>query len=828
MKVNGSRDATKVVVVSLDAPLAPLHVEERYRDVLLVVRSGGAVVGEVYLPAWSVIPTDVLASAISWNVGERVWRTAFLRTFEAAVGAGPGEPERQRRLSVSVVVATRDRPEQLRRCLESVLALQTQPDEIIVVDNCPSDERTRELVSTLPVRYLREDHPGASRARNRAIVESTADLLAFTDDDCTVDPHWLNGLDESFSDELVLAVTGYIGPAELETEAQVLFEAHGGFEKHFERTVFDGTTVSPSAAAGPSGASANIIFRRRAFEEVGLFAEDLGPGTPARSAEDAYQNYRVLAAGFRIAFEPSRIIWHWHRRELSGLRRILSDYTISGFAYTTRCLLRHHDLSVAKIWAWWLGHFWGDLRRCIRRRDDALPLRIALAEIGGMFRGPWRLYRSIRSRHGIPALELHAVPPPPAASRVEVGAEPPLLSVALPSRNRRLKLADVLEGLRRQDYPRERFDVTVVLDGSEDDSAAYVRSLDAPFRLTLLEQENRGLASTRNRGAYDSSGEVVVFLDDDTVPEPGFLAAHAAAHAASAVDHLVLGYYPPVITGGGLWAAVLRAWWEDHFRRMAEPGHVWSYIDFAGGNASFPRRLFLETGGFDESFRGRREDWEYALRLLGRGVRFAYHPEAKSLHYFDTSLETGLRHERQHAQDDVLIGIKHPAARALLPLAAFADSLPSFDEELARKGPGRARRYEAYGLRGRWSSLVRSLLRNAYAAGLRDRFPTDEAFRDYMSSIWSEGAVRAELDLARPAPFPPIAAAGAVELELTLAGSVIGSFIPVDPGSQWEWSSVGTRALHSLGPQARRAMVRDAGSLRDTVAVDTRELVGAD
>src|SRR5581483_2061946 len=139
----------------------------------------------------------------------------------------------------------------------------------------------KDLVAELPVRYLREDHPGASRARNRAIAESTSDLLAFTDDDCVVDPRWLDDLDESFADELVMAVTGYIGPAELETEAQVLFEAHGGFEKHFERTVFDGTTVSPSAAAGPAGASANVIFRRRAFEEVGLFAEDLGPGTPA-------------------------------------------------------------------------------------------------------------------------------------------------------------------------------------------------------------------------------------------------------------------------------------------------------------------------------------------------------------------------------------------------------------------------------------------------------------------------------------------------------------------------------------------------------------------
>lgn len=800
-------DAAKVVAISIDVRFEPLRVEEHYREVLLVVKAGKSVLGEVYMPALPVIPSELQAEAVAWTVGERLWRSELKEKFLEAACLPATDPPAER-LSVAAVVCTRDRPDQLERCLNSILDLERRPDEIVVVDNCPRDDRTRRLVFGMDMTYLREEHPGASRARNRAILESRSDLIAFTDDDCTVDPHWLDDLDASFADPMVMAVTGYIGPAEMETRAQYLYEVHGGFEKHFERTVFDGTRVSPSAAAGPAGASANVIFRRRAFYEAGLFAEDLGPGTPARSAEDAYQNYKVLAAGFRIVFEPSRIVWHRHRRDLDGLGSILRDYTISGFAYTTRCLLRHRDVGVLRVWTWWIGHFRRDLTRWLRGSDHALPLRLVLGEMSGACLGPWRLYRSRHSRKGIPPLELPSRTDRKPRS-IAVGAEAPTVSVVLPSRNRRVKLAMVLEGLRRQDYPDERVEAVVILDGSDDDSGDHVRSTEMPFALRLIEQENRGLAATRNRGAHESSGDVVVFLDDDTVPEPGFLAAHAAAHASSPDDHLVLGYYPAVPSTDTLWAQVLRTWWEDHFRRKRESGHVWTYVDFAGGNASFTRRLFVETEGFDEEFRGRREDWEYAVRLLARGIRFAYHPEAVSYHHFDTSLATGLRHERQHARDDVLLGLKHPSVRAQLPLAAVADRRPAGTESFEANGILRARLYETAGLRPRWRSLVHALLTNAYALGLADALPSEEAYLAFVGPIWADGVRHTRVDLTASQLFAQPSGSGSLELEVAYR-DVFGSFVPIDPGAQWEWAEVADRMTESLSSPARRAALLDA------------------
>jgi GT2 family glycosyltransferase len=383
-------------------------------------------------------------------------------------------------------------------------------------------------------------------------------------------------------------------------------------------------------------------------------------------------------------------------------------------------------------------------------------------------------------------------------------AQPPTLSVVLPSRNRCAKLGQVLEGLCAQEYGPDVVETVVILDGSEDDSAEYVRAAETPFSLRLIQQENRGLAATRNRGARESQGDVIVFLDDDTVPRSDFLAAHAAAHADSAVDRLVLGYYPPVPSSDTLWAQVLRTWWEDHFRRKAEPGHLWTYVDFAGGNSSFTRRLFVGTGGFDEAFRGRREDWEYAVRLLERGVPFAYQPGAVAFHFFDTSLETGLRHERQHARDDVLIGLKHPGVRSQLPLAALSDHRPSGSERLEAEGQRRARLYEAIGLRPRWRSLVHELLANAYALGLHDALPTEAAYLDFFAPIWRNGVRRTRVDLAAPRAFATPEGLGSIELEVA-QGEFLGSVVPIDPGGQWEWAAVADRLADRLSSPARRA-----------------------
>jgi len=604
-------------------------VEERYRRVLLVVLARDGFIGQVLIPAEPILTVERQWAAITQELEDRLWarqlRNAFMR------GARPAADERpdRRGPSVSLVVCTRDRPADLKQCLDSIAALHSAPSEVIVVDNCPSDQATRELCREYPVRYVHEGTPGLARARNRGVVEAGGEVVAFTDDDCVVDPHWLDDLGDAFDDPLVMALTGYAGPLELETSSQYLFEVHGGFQRFPQRHLFDGASSSPVPIAAAAGPGANCLFRRRVFDEIGLFAEDLGPGTPARNGEEKYAFYRIAQAGYRIVFDPARIVWHRHRADPDLLRRTLFGYTTGEFAYTTRCLVEHGELSTLAIWRWWPRHLAADLWRWARDDERALPLDLILAEAAGLPLGPWKLWRSRRSRSETPPLETaeDRRSPPAEPGRPRVAAESSPLSVVIASRDRRERLRQVLTALADQTYPADRFEAVVVLDGSTDGSAEMVRALELTYPVGLVEQDQGGVATCRNRGAREASHGLVLFLDDDIVPEPTFLAEHATAHSPSG-ERVALGYYPPVLESPSLWSYAVRAWWEDHFRRKAEPEHQWTYIDYADGNVSMPRELLFRTGGYDETFRGRRQDWELGIRLLSGGAAFEYHPSA--------------------------------------------------------------------------------------------------------------------------------------------------------------------------------------------------------
>jgi glycosyltransferase involved in cell wall biosynthesis len=105
------------------------------------------------------------------------------------------------RLSVGVIIPTRNRAGMLRNTLEALTRQARAPDEVIVVDNGSADD-TRQVIEQfngrLPVRYFYEPIPGAGQARNLGIRHATSEILAFTDDDCIPDEDWLRFIELSF------------------------------------------------------------------------------------------------------------------------------------------------------------------------------------------------------------------------------------------------------------------------------------------------------------------------------------------------------------------------------------------------------------------------------------------------------------------------------------------------------------------------------------------------------------------------------------------------------------------------------------------------------
>lgn len=248
----------------------------------------------------------------------------------AAAAVVPRAPARDVE-RVSVVVCTRDRPTALTRCLRAIRALDAQPGEVIVVDNAPRDDATREVAEAAGVRYVREPRPGLSRARNAGIAHARGEIVAFTDDDATVHPSWLTRLVPPFAAPDVASVTGLVLPAALDHAGQVVFErGMGGFNRGFRCIRYDPDWFARTAASGAPvwkiGAGANMALRRRAVEASGGYDVRLGAGA-AGCSEDSELWYRLLAGGATCVYEPAAVVFHHHREDIAAVRALARSYS---------------------------------------------------------------------------------------------------------------------------------------------------------------------------------------------------------------------------------------------------------------------------------------------------------------------------------------------------------------------------------------------------------------------------------------------------------------------------------------------------------------------
>jgi O-antigen biosynthesis protein len=385
--------------------LAPVHLAELETDhppealgglegfvaVEALVRRRGAPAAWVRLPVVDgTCPAEAVGAAL-----------AGLRDQPEAATAEPdpaaAEPDPAATWpSVTVAVCSRDRTEDLGRCLDSLARLEYPAHEVLVVDNAPATDGTRILVERRggAVRYAHEPRPGLDWARNRAIAEATGEIVAFTDDDVVVDPCWVRAIAAAFRhDPSVAAVTGLVLPAELDTEAQVLFERYRSFGRGFQRrrvaaTPDEGPLAARYGLAGDYGTGANMAFRRAIFDRIGPFDPALDVGTPARGGGDLEMFFRVLKEGHALVYEPKAIVRHRHRRTLLELRRQITDHGISFSAYLVRSGLAYPEerMGFARLACWWYAKT--AFRVLLPKAAPAGALRsLGLAELRGCVAG---------------------------------------------------------------------------------------------------------------------------------------------------------------------------------------------------------------------------------------------------------------------------------------------------------------------------------------------------------------------------------------------------------------------------------------------------------
>jgi GT2 family glycosyltransferase len=265
-----------------------------------------------------------------------------------------------------VVVATRDRPEMLERCLASVCQSLPPGEQLVVVDSASHDEAA---VAAVARRYgallIRAPEPGVNLARNLGWRATAARLVLFTDDDVEVDPGWAEAFRAGIEEHAF--ATGALGPRGGKRRVAVHAEPYAVL-----------TPASPAFL----GHGASTAVTRSALEAVGGWDECLGSGSRFRSSPEADLYDRLLATGLTGVNLPSAQAWHHQWRTDREVARLQLNYAIGLGARLSKLLRtdrgRWRIVARDVLWGWGLRALLG----AVRRREP-LAFAAAVVRLGG-------------------------------------------------------------------------------------------------------------------------------------------------------------------------------------------------------------------------------------------------------------------------------------------------------------------------------------------------------------------------------------------------------------------------------------------------------------
>jgi glycosyltransferase involved in cell wall biosynthesis len=283
------------------------------------------------------------------------------------------------------------------------------------------------------------------------------------------------------------------------------------------------------------------------------------------------------------------------------------------------------------------------------------------------------------------------------ASRIEprhedsIMSNPPMVSVVIPSYNRKDDLRETLQSLARQTYPSDRFEIIVVDDGSTDGTQEITKET-FPFRLRYLRQSNKGDAAARNVGAQQSNADILVFLDDDILVEPDYLTCLIQAQAMDE-DRLVVGTW-------NLWQTKTRRLSHSSMTLLAS-GAYYTHSEFAGdsrdgfeptetvvelpfrdihsNNMALTREAYFKVGMMQPlEFSGSSMwcDLDFTYRAYRQGFRFLRSNRAVCWHRDRSAdnLEGFKKRMKVAAYRSVTLFQKHPGLLIHIPM--FYDKTP--------------------------------------------------------------------------------------------------------------------------------------------------------
>lgn len=295
-------------------------------------------------------------------------------------------------IKASVIMCTRNRGDRLAAALDALD--RTEFDgawEFILVDNGSTDS-TQAAASAFAARTritnfrcVTEPAAGLSRARNRGVCEARGALIAFTDDDCYVEPDWLGEITAPFAFDKIGFSGGKITLFD-PTDAAVTISWSDTPRTYPPKGFVDAGDIQ----------GANMAFRREVLEEIGLFDPVFGAGA-AYAAEDLDALWAASRKGWHGMYWPKAVVHHHHGRKNADIDSLMRGYMFGRGALVAKTLfrarhtktmarecafvltrLRHSPLPWHRKLFWEMQGFWSYVSReamggAKRRREAAAP-----------------------------------------------------------------------------------------------------------------------------------------------------------------------------------------------------------------------------------------------------------------------------------------------------------------------------------------------------------------------------------------------------------------------------------------------------------------------
>lgn len=529
---------------------------------------------------------------------------------------------------LSLLVCTRNRRQPLAELFNSLIRLRIPSGwslELVIVDNGSTDGTAQTIAGAakqLPfaVQTLFEPKPGLGRAHAAALAACRGELVACTDDDCLVPEDWCEAIVAAFESRPEWGgLFGRVLPHQEE----------GASVWRIAVKVSEKPEVFRFPCRLIMGFGNNMVFRRTALESAGGFNSAFGPGGALWSAEELELAYRMLRAGWQMAYEPSVQLYHRARTTFEGWKTTHIRDALGIGAFSGSYGIRGHGYALKFGWWNWVGmlaaFFRGLFGADAQKRQVGgwyvlwLPL--------GFMAGVWHsLRQATRARAGRTLVQ----GPPRRPSEKK-----PAVSAVICTRNRAGFLREALESLLASEgMPDDAFEIIVADNGSHDTTYAVISEIQRRARcaVTYAYEPRAGVSFAKNTAVRLSQARVVALTDDDCVVAKDWLRQVLNTFER---NQDVSGFCGRVLPhGGAVTDATVSIKTDETARRFRFPcspfiGH--------GNNIAFLREALEAIGLFDEAFGpgsviGSADEWDVNYRLLRSGCVLAYEPAGVVFH----------------------------------------------------------------------------------------------------------------------------------------------------------------------------------------------------